>query len=79
MNVQSKQAVRVVRGPNGDSKYAPKDGYRYDGLYKVEKVSGDVDRFQCRGDLAPGVLGQRQERQADLSVRTQGQYLPSLS
>ncbi|HYP41576.1 MAG TPA: YDG/SRA domain-containing protein [Chloroflexia bacterium] len=28
--------VRVVRGANGHSIYAPKAGYRYDGLYKVE-------------------------------------------
>jgi hypothetical protein len=29
--------VRVVRGANSHSQYAPKAGYRYDGLYKVEE------------------------------------------
>lgn len=28
--------VRVVRGRNRDSRYAPSNGYRYDGLYRVE-------------------------------------------
>jgi predicted restriction endonuclease len=27
--------VRVVRGSNGNPKYSPKSGYRYDGLFKV--------------------------------------------
>lgn len=29
--------VRVIRGPKGEKPYAPKQGYRYDGLYKVER------------------------------------------
>lgn len=29
--------VRVARGPNRDSPWAPETGYRYDGLYYVEK------------------------------------------
>lgn len=27
--------VRVIRGPNEASPYAPKEGYRYDGLYTI--------------------------------------------
>lgn len=54
MNVQSKQPVRVIRGPNVDSKYAPQSGYRYDGLYKVEKAyldKGISERQICRYEL----------------------------
>ena len=29
--------VRVMRGFKGDKKYAPPSGYRYDGLYRVDK------------------------------------------
>lgn len=31
--------VRVIRGYKLDSPYAPSEGYRYDGLYTVEKVN----------------------------------------
>lgn len=31
--------MRVIRGFKGKSIYAPAEGYRYDGLYTVEKVS----------------------------------------
>jgi len=30
--------VRVIRGQNVNSKYAPPEGYRYDGLYRVENA-----------------------------------------
>ncbi|XP_071804832.1 uncharacterized protein [Asterias amurensis] len=36
-NVEFKRPVRVIRGYKLDSPYAPEDGYRYDGLYMVEK------------------------------------------
>ncbi|KAF9234623.1 SRA-YDG [Melanogaster broomeanus] len=36
---QTKRPVRVVRGKNGDNPYAPKTGYRYDGLYVVDEAS----------------------------------------
>ena len=36
--------VRVIRGANLDSPHAPKEGYRYDGLYRV------VDYWQERGE-----------------------------
>lgn len=29
------EAIRVLRGPNKDSIYAPASGYRYDGLYII--------------------------------------------
>ncbi len=38
ISAETKRPVRVIRGPNKHSKYAPAAGYRYDGLYVVEKV-----------------------------------------
>ncbi|KAJ7169914.1 PUA-like domain-containing protein [Mycena filopes] len=35
---ESKKPVRVIRGYKLDSPYAPYEGYRYDGLYRVEKA-----------------------------------------
>ena len=36
---ETKKPVRVIRGFKSTSKYAPTEGYRYDGLYVVEKVT----------------------------------------
>ncbi|XP_033109775.1 E3 ubiquitin-protein ligase ORTHRUS 2-like [Anneissia japonica] len=36
-NAENGRPVRVIRGYKLDSPFAPDDGYRYDGLYKVEK------------------------------------------
>ncbi|WP_171114065.1 YDG/SRA domain-containing protein [Streptomyces sp. Z423-1] len=30
--------IRVIRGYEGDKRYSPSDGYRYDGLYKITAV-----------------------------------------
>ncbi|KAJ7925819.1 PUA-like domain-containing protein [Mycena leptocephala] len=35
---EKKKPVRVIRGYKLDSPYAPYEGYRYDGLYRVEKA-----------------------------------------
>ncbi|TFK38380.1 PUA-like domain-containing protein [Crucibulum laeve] len=37
-SVETGRPVRVIRGPNSSSAYAPFSGYRYDGLYKVERA-----------------------------------------
>ncbi|KJA15891.1 hypothetical protein HYPSUDRAFT_1066652 [Hypholoma sublateritium FD-334 SS-4] len=37
-SAETRRPVRVVRGPNVHSKYAPARGYRYDGLYVVERA-----------------------------------------
>jgi len=37
-SVTTKNPVRVIRGYKLQSPYAPKEGYRYDGLYAVEKA-----------------------------------------
>ncbi|CAL1715864.1 unnamed protein product [Somion occarium] len=38
----TKKPVRVIRGFQGKSKYAPAEGYRYDGLYVVEEARTEV-------------------------------------
>lgn len=37
-SVETQNPVRVIRGFKLKSQYAPREGYRYDGLYTVEKV-----------------------------------------
>jgi len=41
MSVNTKRAVRVVRGQNPSSLWAPVKGYRYDGLYIVDEKQED--------------------------------------
>jgi len=36
--------IRVIRGANSKSVYAPAHGYRYDGLYRVEKYWKDIGK-----------------------------------
>ena len=42
-NYETGNPVRVIRGYKLRSDYAPEDGYRYDGIYTVEKW------WQCTG------------------------------
>ncbi|KAF8346314.1 PUA-like domain-containing protein [Amanita rubescens] len=54
ISAETKRPVRVIRGPHKHSKYAPETGYRYDGLYIVEKayMSKSKNGFQvCKYDL----------------------------
>ena len=37
-SAETRKPVRVIRGFKLDSPYAPLEGYRYDGLYTVEKA-----------------------------------------
>jgi hypothetical protein len=37
-SAETKNPIRVIRGYKLPGVYAPKEGYRYDGLYRVEKV-----------------------------------------
>ncbi len=37
LNVENRLPVRVIRGYKLTSVFAPSEGYRYDGLYTVEK------------------------------------------
>lgn len=50
-SADTKNPVRVIRGFKLPSEYAPKEGYRYDGLYVVEKVRPLFPCFNCRGSL----------------------------
>ncbi|MEY9932417.1 putative restriction endonuclease [Catenulispora sp. GP43] len=46
-----RQLVRVLRGPEGDRDHSPPSGYRYDGLYSVERywMQDGLDNFKvCR-------------------------------
>ncbi|KAJ7619061.1 PUA-like domain-containing protein, partial [Mycena polygramma] len=38
ISAETKKPVRVIRGYKVESPYAPYEGYRYDGLYRVEKA-----------------------------------------
>jgi predicted restriction endonuclease len=58
--------VRVIRGANADSDYAPPTGYRYEGLFQVEDASSEKlgDFWFCRFrmvklNLEPDVLTPR--------------------
>ncbi|KAJ7770544.1 PUA-like domain-containing protein [Mycena metata] len=53
-NLKNNNPVRVVRGPEGDIKYRPIQGYRYDGLYNVTKAymeEGKAGFKMCRFEL----------------------------
>jgi len=41
-SVKTRRPVRVVRGPNPNSPWAPVKGYRYDGLYIVDDKMEDI-------------------------------------
>ncbi|KAI8907053.1 histone-lysine N-methyltransferase, partial [Powellomyces hirtus] len=60
--------VRVVRGYKLDSPYAPLEGYRYDGLYKVEKAWSETG---LAGYLVYKFALKRLPGQPPLPVRTQ--------
>ena len=50
VNIAEGLPVRVIRGPKGEPAFAPRTGYRYDGLYTVERAweqSGEGCRM-CR-------------------------------
>lgn len=38
VSMETKKPIRVIRGYKLHSRYAPLEGYRYDGLYTVEEV-----------------------------------------
>ena len=37
LNIETRKPVRVIRGAKLKNEFAPEYGYRYDGLYTVEK------------------------------------------
>ncbi|KAJ7151114.1 PUA-like domain-containing protein [Mycena filopes] len=53
-NVKTKNPVRVTRGPDGHINYSPLQGYRYDGLYTVERAymeEGKAGFKMCKFEL----------------------------
>ncbi|KAF8907030.1 PUA-like domain-containing protein [Gymnopilus junonius] len=54
ISADTKKPVRVVRGPNKNSPWAPDKGYRYDGLYIVKEAylaKGQSGYVICRYEL----------------------------
>ena len=48
VSCQRELPVRLVRGANPHSPYAPEEGYRYDGLYRVESYWQEAGRSGYR-------------------------------
>ncbi|KAF9453785.1 hypothetical protein P691DRAFT_657740 [Macrolepiota fuliginosa MF-IS2] len=65
---ETKKPVRVVRGFKVRSKYAPSEGYRYDGLYTVERAWTEKGLNQ-KGYLVCKYAFKRLPNQPPLSVR----------
>lgn len=80
---ETKKPVRVIRGYKLHSEYAPAEGYRYDGLYTVEKVRVRtlVNEACVLNTGSSGVDGERAEQAwlPRLQVRPEGLYSSSLS
>ncbi|KAF9457559.1 PUA-like domain-containing protein [Collybia nuda] len=58
---ETKYPVRLIRGPDGNPKYSPYEGYRYDGLYEVVRFweeKGSKGFMMCMFELqrCPGQL-----------------------
>ncbi|GAA4919114.1 HNH endonuclease [Stackebrandtia albiflava] len=78
-NVTTGQPVRVIRGAKAKTRYSPKDGYRYSGLYRVadfwrdqgkEEDSGFVTwrfRLEAIGEIALDAAPEDQAAAAEIS------------
>ncbi|EKM61020.1 uncharacterized protein PHACADRAFT_247318 [Phanerochaete carnosa HHB-10118-sp] len=66
-SVETKKPIRVIRGYKLESKYAPLEGYRYDGLYTVEKAWREKG-LNPKGYLVCKFIFKRIEGQPPLSV-----------
>ncbi|KAL1662224.1 hypothetical protein GGF50DRAFT_128911 [Schizophyllum commune] len=71
---ESRKPVRVVRGSKLNSLYAPEQGFRYDGLYSVTKLSCCLRVFH---NILTSVAGLRPQKLAKLARRLPNQ--PPLS
>ncbi|KAG9222839.1 hypothetical protein PLEOSDRAFT_1101745 [Pleurotus ostreatus PC15] len=67
-SVETRKPVRVIRGYKLKSKYAPSEGYRYDGLYVVEKAWREKG---LKGFLVCKYAFKRLPNQPPLPVRSQ--------
>lgn len=68
-SAQTKKPVRVIRGYKLPSKYAPVEGYRYDGLYVVEKAW--MAKGLTKGLLVCRYAFRRLEGQGELQERSE--------
>ncbi|KAF9526430.1 PUA-like domain-containing protein [Crepidotus variabilis] len=68
---ETKKPVRVIRGFKCPSKYAPSQGYRYDGLYTVEKAWLEKGN-NPKGYLVCKYAFKRLPEQPPLSIRAEG-------
>ncbi|KAF9234122.1 PUA-like domain-containing protein [Melanogaster broomeanus] len=71
---QTRNPVRVVRGWKGNSRYAPVEGFRYDGLYTVVsrwtgKGANGLDICRCRLERLPGQPPIPVRSDAEMSLR----------
>ncbi|KAF9527607.1 PUA-like domain-containing protein [Crepidotus variabilis] len=48
ISAETRRPIRVVRGSNRDSEWAPVEGFRYDGLYIVERAYYDKGKSGFR-------------------------------
>ncbi|TFK41652.1 PUA-like domain-containing protein [Crucibulum laeve] len=59
---ENRLPVRVIRGPDGNSKYCPLEGYRYDGLYDVVRCWQEKDKkgefLLCKFELRRSNINQ---------------------
>jgi putative restriction endonuclease len=58
-HVETGEPVRVIRGSDANTRYAPETGYRYDGLYRVTRCQDDIGLdgyriFRFRLEAIPG-------------------------
>lgn len=74
----NKQPLRVLRAVNKNSKYAPKEGIRYDGLYKVtDKVILDPKTAMFRFTMER-ISGQDPIRYKGVEIRPTHEELKEL-
>ncbi|KAJ3475177.1 hypothetical protein NLI96_g12010 [Meripilus lineatus] len=70
-SVETREPVRVIRGFKGTSVYAPAEGYRYDGLYTIEKAWQERG-LNAGGHLVCKYMFKRIPGQAPLPVYVEG-------
>ncbi|EJD55145.1 hypothetical protein AURDEDRAFT_50127 [Auricularia subglabra TFB-10046 SS5] len=76
-NAALKKPVRVIRGYKLHSEWAPASGYRYDGLYRVEKVKQQLGAAVWVLMSEAGVDGKRPQPRGipSLQIRAQGLFI----
>nr|CAH0112559.1 unnamed protein product [Daphnia galeata] len=83
LNIETRKPVRVIRGYKADTEFTPEFGYRYDGLYTVEKYwlcvgkSGfKVFKFalrRCPNQAPPPWVTDKQKKTEELNETKEGE------